>query len=107
LCRANLPLDLQRSNCDRAAPQPEVNWAAPLEVPVHVRPVWYEHRAALAAEGIAFILLVLALIELSVLWLRRRYVALEKVVAERTGGCSTSTFARRRPDAIADTAISC
>jgi diguanylate cyclase (GGDEF)-like protein len=63
---------------------PGAGWSAPLEIPVHVQPAWYEHGAARVLAAALTLALLVALVQTRTLVLRRRQAALERLVAERT-----------------------
>jgi diguanylate cyclase (GGDEF)-like protein len=63
---------------------PDGQWSEPLNVPVHVRAAWHQH-AAVRGLGILLLLgLVIGLVQLRTLFLRKRQVELERLIAERT-----------------------
>jgi len=65
-------------------------WSAPLELPIHVQPAWYEYGAVQAIAVLSGLALIAALIQLRTLMLRRRHAQLERVVAERTAQLQSS-----------------
>jgi diguanylate cyclase (GGDEF)-like protein len=64
--------------------EPGVAWSTPLEVPVHVKPAWFEYRTAHVLALLLALLLVAALVHIRTQWLRLRQRELENIVAERT-----------------------
>jgi diguanylate cyclase (GGDEF)-like protein len=59
-------------------------WSAPLEIPVHVQPAWYEYAAVRALAALLVLSLIAGLVHARMLLLRRRQAELESIVAERT-----------------------
>jgi diguanylate cyclase (GGDEF)-like protein len=63
---------------------PGTAWSAPLVVPVHVTPAWFEYPAARVLAALLVLLLVAALVQVRTQILRRRQRELEDIVAQRT-----------------------
>ncbi len=63
---------------------PGAQWSAPLSVSVHVKPAWYEYRAARVLAALLALLLVAGLVQVRTQILRLRQRELERIVAERT-----------------------
>jgi diguanylate cyclase (GGDEF)-like protein len=63
---------------------PGTAWSAPLTVPVHVTPAWYEYPAARLLAALLALLLIAGLVHARTQILRRRQRELEHIVAERT-----------------------
>jgi diguanylate cyclase (GGDEF)-like protein len=59
-------------------------WAAPLEIPVHVQPAWYEYRAVRVLAALLALVLAAGVVQGRTQFLRRRQRELERIVAERT-----------------------
>ncbi len=59
-------------------------WSAPLQLPLHVRPMWYETTGARVAMWLGLAALMLGLVHVRTLYLRRRQRVLEGLVALRT-----------------------
>lgn len=64
--------------------EPGATWSAPLDVPLHVRPTWYEYRSARVLAVLLALVLVAALVHIRTHILRVRQRDLERIVAQRT-----------------------
>lgn len=60
------------------------NWSEPLEIQIRLSLVWYKNKFILAGIGLAFILLVIALVRYNIADHKRRQTILEKIIQERT-----------------------
>jgi len=70
-------------------------WSAPLELPVHVQPAWYEYRAVRAVAALLILALIVGLVQMRTMFLRLRQVELESIVAERTAELQSKQEALR------------
>jgi diguanylate cyclase (GGDEF)-like protein len=59
-------------------------WAPPLEMPIHVLPLWYQTLAFRVAAILCALVLVAALVQARTAYLRRRQRELQTLVTERT-----------------------
>jgi diguanylate cyclase (GGDEF)-like protein len=78
------------------ATTPEGDWTAPLDVPVKVRPAWYQLDAVRVGGTLLILALLGGLVHLRTVYLRRRQTELQRLVAERTEELERRTRELRR-----------